>query len=76
MSIYSERRIDMIFPNVRAEMSRKDMTMLNLSEVTGIPYSTLIPQLNGQRALPLKNAKKIKDAIDVNMSLDVLFEEG
>ena len=63
-----------MYPNLNAEMARRNLTALTLSERTGIPYSTLIAKLAGKTPIKLIEAKAIKRALDTDMSIDELFE--
>lgn len=62
-----------MFENVRIELVRKHMTMLDLSEKTGIRYQTLSEKMRGNSPLLLKEAIAIKKALDVDMPLEELF---
>jgi hypothetical protein len=64
-----------MFPNLNAEMARQFMTALKLSDLTGIPYSTLTPKLAGKTPLKFWEAKAIKAALKTEIPLEVLFEE-
>lgn len=63
-----------MFPNLRAEMARKNFTAQILSEKTLIPYSTLTPKLRGEKPITLGEAKKIKKALETEISIDELFD--
>ena len=62
-----------MFPNLRAEMARKNINMTQLSEMTGIPLQRLSAKLNGKRELLMSEAILIKKALGVDMPLDELF---
>lgn len=62
-----------MYPNLKAEMSRVGMTMLELSEKTGIRYQTLTLKLNGKSKLSVREAVRIKDALDGKFTLEYLF---
>lgn len=64
-----------MFPNLNAEMARRNMTVRSLSERTGIPYSTLAPKLRGEKPLKYKEAESIKAAIGTTLELEELFKE-
>lgn len=64
-----------MFPNVKAEMARRDITIGTLSEKTGIRYQTLADKLRGDSPLSWNEAKKIKESLETDLSLEVLFEE-
>lgn len=63
-----------MYPNLNAEMARRNLTALTLAERTGIPYSTLTAKLAGKTSLKLSEAKAIKRALDTDMSIDELFD--
>lgn len=64
-----------MYPNLNAEMGRKFMTAVTLSNITGIPYSTLRPKLTGKTPITLQEARAIKAALKVDIPLEILFEE-
>ena len=63
-----------MYVNVKAELARRNLSIVDLSEKTGIRYQTLVDKINGKFPLTLEEAKKIKDALDVSLSLEELFE--
>ena len=62
------------YPNLMAELARAGLTVLELSAKTGIPYSTLIGKLGGRSEFTLDEAFAIKSVLQVNQSIDELFE--
>lgn len=62
-----------MFDNVRIELVRKHMTMLDLSEKTGIRYQTLSEKMRGNSPLLFKEAVLIKEALETEMTLEELF---
>lgn len=64
-----------MYPNLSAELARHKMTVLMLSEKTGIPYSTLAPKIRGEKPIKMSEAVLIRDSIDETLSLDYLFSE-
>lgn len=65
-----------MYPNLRAEMARKNVNCLELSERTGIPYTTLTAVIRGRtEKLSFENAVKIKKALNLDMPLEELFEK-
>lgn len=62
-----------MFPNVKAEMARKDMTLMKLSEITCIPIQRLCNKLSGKGKLTFREAVQIKDALGVDVPLEELF---
>ena len=63
-----------MYLNVKAELARREMTLVDLSNVTGIKYMSLIRKINGQSPLTLDEAKSIKEALRIDTPLDELFE--
>ena len=62
-----------MYPNLSAELARHKMTVMMLSEKTGIPYSTLAPKLRGEKPVKMNEAMLIRDTIDDGLTLDYLF---
>ena len=65
---------DGVFPNLRAEMARKNVTITDLANVLGLRIATVSIKLKTGK-FTLKEAKAIKQYLDVDMSLEELFEE-
>lgn len=64
-----------MYPNLRAEMVRKSVSISELAQETKMAYSTLSQKLNGSRDLSFKEAEKIKAALDLKIPLEILFAE-
>lgn len=64
-----------MFPNLRAEMARRNITTLGLSNECGIPNTTLSDKIKGKTKISLDEAIAIKKALGVEMSLEELFEK-
>lgn len=64
-----------MYGNLRAEMARKNLTALSLSEKTGIRYQTLTAKIAGASPITIKEARTIRDAVNPDMSLDELFDD-
>ena len=65
----------MLFPNLRAELARKGMSIPQLAELTGIKTTTLYDKFNGRSAFTLDEAVLIRDALGLDMSIDELFRK-
>ena len=65
----------MLFPNLRAELARKGMSIPQLAELTGIKTTTLYDKFNGRSAFTLDEAILIRDALGLDMSIDELFRK-
>ena len=64
-----------MYSNVKAELARRSMTVVDLSNKTGIRYQTLVDKINGKYPLTIDEAKTIKSALDVDLPLEELFEQ-
>ena len=64
-----------MFSTLRAEMSRKNVTCKNLAELFEMTPQTISFKMNGKSGFTLDEAKKIKDFLGVEMSIDELFEK-
>ena len=62
-----------MYSNVKAELARRDLTIVDLSRMTGIRYQTLADKINGKFPLTLDEAKKIKNSLGVEIPLEELF---
>lgn len=64
-----------MYPNIKAELARKNMTVSDLSDKTGINLSTLYGKLRGSYQVTVSEAISIKTALGVDIPLEVLFEK-
>lgn len=64
-----------MYRNLKAEIARQDMTVLTLSEKTGIRYQTLTSKISGASPITIKEAKAIRDAVNPDLSIDDLFDD-
>lgn len=64
-----------MYGNLKAEMARKDMTALTVSEKTGIRYQTLTGKIKGESPITIKEARLIRDAVNPDMTIDELFDD-
>lgn len=65
-----------MYLNVKAELARRNLNLVDLSNKTGIRYQTLVDKVNGKYPLTLDEAKTIKSALEVNIPLEELFEQS
>ena len=63
-----------MYKNVKAEMSRNDITLEDLAEALGKTVSTVSQKLNGKYPITLNEAKIIKKRLGVDIPLEELFE--
>lgn len=64
-----------MYVNVKAELARKNMTIVDLSNATGIRYQTLADKIRGDTVLTVDDALKIKQALKVDMPIEELFSQ-
>lgn len=64
-----------MYPNLRAEMARRNLTVEKMAELCGVNYSAFSQILNGKRQLTWKMALRIKSILGVDIPLEVLFAE-
>ena len=65
-----------MYPNLRAEMVRKNITVEQLAEFLGIDISTLSRKLNGKSGFTFRETLTINDFLQTEMPVEVLFEQG
>lgn len=64
-----------MYGNLKAEMARKNVTALTLSEKTGIRYQTLTAKIAGSSQFTIKEARAIRDALNPDLTIDELFDD-
>lgn len=64
-----------MYPNVRAEMARKKITLEKMAEAMDISIPALSNKLSGKSVLTFADAGKIKEILNVDIPLEELFEE-
>lgn len=64
-----------MYRNVKAELTRQDMTLTELAEKLGVTLGTVSNWLNGVYPIPFKKAVEIKAILKVDTPLDELFKE-
>ena len=65
-----------MYPNLNAEIARKNLTNAQLAKVLGLTSSTVSQKRNGLFDFTLKEAKALKHFLKVNIPLEELFEEA
>jgi lambda repressor-like predicted transcriptional regulator len=64
-----------MYANVKAELARKNLSVVDLSNKTGIRYQSLANKINGKAPLSFEEACSIKSALGVDIPLESLFAE-
>lgn len=62
-----------MYSNLRAEMARKNITGYELAEKIGITNGTFSMKFNGKSDFTLNEAVKIKNALETDLTIEVLF---
>jgi plasmid maintenance system antidote protein VapI len=62
-----------MFPNLRAEMARKNIKCITLAETLGISYDSVINKINGKTEFTRVEIFKIRDTFFPDLSLEYLF---
>lgn len=63
-----------MFPNLNAEMARKNITRASLANKIHKTPTTLSLKLNGKAPITLSECMEIKEALETDLSVDYLFE--
>lgn len=70
-----------MYSNLRAEIARKNLTLEKIVEKLNerginITVSMLSLKLNGKYEIYLKEAKALKEIVETDIPIDILFEEA
>lgn len=65
-----------MYPNARAEMARRKITLEILAEKSGKSVSVWSQKLNGKVVITVAEAKEFKKIVGTDISIDELFEEA
>ena len=60
--------------NLRAEMARKNITMMDLANLLGVRHATISDKINGKYRFYYEEALKIKNTFFPECSLEYLFD--
>lgn len=64
-----------MYPNLRAEMGRKNVDLSTLAEALGITLQTVSRKFNGKNDWTYHEAVAVKNYLSVDIPLEELFEE-
>lgn len=65
-----------MYPNFNSEKARVGLTLKEMAPQLGITIGALSRKLTGKNALTLDEARKLKELVGTDLSLDELFQEG
>lgn len=63
-----------MYPNLRAEMARKNIKSVVVAETLGISYDTMSNKMNGKSDFTRTEIFKIRDEFFPDLTLEYLFE--
>ena len=64
-----------MFPNLRAEMARRKITVAMLAKFLGKRVSTISAKMNGKSQFTLEECKAIKAFLKTELTLEELFRK-
>lgn len=64
-----------MYSNLKAEMARKDITAADIAKKLGMATSTISSRFSGKSVFTLAEAREIRKILDVDITIDELFEE-
>ena len=62
-----------MYPNLEAELKRRRLRRIDIASNLGIAMSTVSEKMQGRSEFTLGMASKIKNILNVDMPLEVLF---
>lgn len=62
-----------MYPIIKETMEQKKMTLVELSQLTGIRYQTLSEKLRGNNKISVNEAIAIKTALGTKLPIERLF---
>ena len=65
-----------MYPNLRAEIARRGVTLSQLAEVIGVTLQTMSKKINGGSEFTLNEAYAIKDFLGVDAPIEELFKKA
>ena len=65
-----------MFPNLKAELTRKNIKYNTLAEILGISYDSVVNKMNGKTDFTRTEIFQIRNILFPDLSLNYLFESG
>lgn len=65
-----------MYPNLRAEIARRNLTMAEVADAIGISVTHFSLKMSGKYAFTLKQAFAIQKFLKTKLSIDVLFQQS
>lgn len=63
-----------MYPNLKAELARKNLNMVHLAEFLNVRYATVNSKVNGKYQFTLKEALAIREKFFPDLQIEYLFE--
>lgn len=63
------------YPNLKAEMARREIKAATIAKLLGIDTNNVYPLLNGRRKLSVSRAIRIRRAFFPDLEFEYLFDE-
>ena len=64
-----------MYPEFEGARAKEQKTLKDLANVLGITYNTLSQKLMGKSILTLKECEKLKEAVNSDLPIEILFKE-
>ncbi|MCU6714498.1 hypothetical protein OCV58_06195 [Megasphaera butyrica] len=64
-----------MYPNLEAELKRRKIRRVDLAKSLNLALSTVVEKLSGKSDISLALALQIKQLLEVDMPLEILFKE-
>lgn len=64
-----------MYPNLEAELKRRKIRRVDLAHSLNLALSTVVEKLSGKSDISLSLALQIKQLLDVDIPLEILFKE-
>jgi DNA-binding XRE family transcriptional regulator len=64
-----------MYPNLEAELRRRKIRRVDLAHSLNLALSTVVEKLSGKSDISLSLALQIKQLLDVDIPLEILFKE-
>lgn len=65
-----------MFPNLRAELVRQGIKMADFADRIGMSSQCFSKRMNGKQSFTYAECLKVKEALGVDIPLEILFDEA
>ena len=74
-SVLQKYAHEKMYPNLEAELKRRKIRRVDLAKSLNLALSTVVEKLSGKSDISLALALQIKQLLEVDMPLEILFKE-